>query len=115
MTHQTTVAEIIPFPVRSAVRPPFSSAADAWFWAMSCFIASRGGGVAGGAEEVMKCLDRLYRQRRIELQHVRILRIWGERRVAPNLRFQNEQADARLWREVINKLDAPLRQRGLVV
>ena len=35
-------------------------------------------------DDVVKCLDKLYRQRRIDLVHARILRRWGERQAAPN-------------------------------
>ena len=35
-------------------------------------------------DDVVKCLDTLYRRRRIDLVHARILRIWGERQCAPN-------------------------------
>jgi hypothetical protein len=35
-------------------------------------------------DDVVKCLDRLYRQRRIDLTHARILRRWGERQAEPD-------------------------------
>jgi hypothetical protein len=91
---------------------PFASAEEAWFWTMAALIARHDGarlsagrgGVLRPCEpdDVVKCLDRLYRQRRIELAHARILRVWGER------------GDVRLWREAMERLDFPLRQKGII-
>jgi hypothetical protein len=103
---------------------PFASAEEAWFWTMAALIARHDGArlsaARGGVirpcepDDVVKCLDRLYRQRRIELAHARILRLWGERGTAPNPRVPAERADLRLWREAMERLDFPLRQKGIV-
>jgi hypothetical protein len=63
---------------------------------------------------VVKCLDRLYRHRRIDLTHARILRIWGERGTAPDARYPSEKHDWRLWREALDRLEWPLRVKGIV-
>jgi len=63
---------------------------------------------------VIKCLDQLYRRRRIDLVHARILRIWGERGIAPNPALPREGSDARLWREALSRLEWPLRAKGIV-
>jgi hypothetical protein len=63
---------------------------------------------------VVKCLDRLYRQRRIDLTHARILRIWGERQCAPDPHHPRERRDWKIWREAMERLDWPLRMRGIV-
>ncbi|MBX9751349.1 MAG: hypothetical protein K5Q68_17305 [Roseococcus sp.] len=104
---------------------PFTSAEEAWFWTMAALIARRDGArVAAGKglaqrpcepDDVVKCLDRLYRQRRIDLTHARIMRIWGERGVAPCPRHAQERGDHRLWREAMNRLEWPLRVKGIVV
>jgi hypothetical protein len=104
---------------------PFASAEEAWFWTMAALTARRDGAriVAGKGlaprpcepDDVIKCLDRLYRQRRIELSHARIMRIWGERGVAPCPRHAQERGDHRLWREAMNRLEWPLRVKGIVV
>ena len=72
---------------------PFHSAEEAWFWTMAALVARREGarytanqgrvGRPCEPDDVVKCLDALYRRRRIDLMHARILRIWGERRVSP--------------------------------
>ena len=71
---------------------PFHSVEQAWFWTMAALVARREGSRNSGVrvarpcdpDDVVKCLDQLYRRRRIDLVHARILRIWGERGVAPN-------------------------------
>ena len=103
---------------------PFDTVEDAWFWTMSALTARRDGArIVSGAglvsrpcepDDVVKCLDRLYRHRRIDLHHARILRIWGERRQAPDPRQPREAADWRLWREAMSRLDWPLRVKGIV-
>ena len=65
-------------------------------------------------DDVVKCLDQLYRRRRIDLVHARILRIWGERGTAPNPAYPLERGDWRLWREAIDRLEWPLRVKGIV-
>ncbi|MCR0984766.1 hypothetical protein [Roseomonas populi] len=103
---------------------PFISAEEAWFWTMAALVARRDGAriVSGRGlvarpcepDDVVKCLDRLYRQRRIDLAHARIMRIWGERGVSPDPTAPRERGDHRLWREAMERLDWPLRMKGIV-
>ena len=103
-------------PCRTA---PFASAEAAWFWTAASLRARQEASVTPcpgpcRPEDVVKCLDTLYRQRRIELLHVRILRIWGWRGVAPNPAWAGQRCDERLWREALERLEWPLRSRGIV-
>ena len=103
---------------------PFRDAEEAWFWTMSALKARRDGArytanqgrVVRPCEpdDIVKCLDALYRRRRIGLLHARILRIWGERRVAPNPASQFERSDWKLWREAMDCMEWPLRVKGIV-
>jgi len=103
---------------------PFRSAEEAWFWTMAALIARRDGarytannGRAARPcepDDVVKCLDTLYRRRRIDLSHARIMRIWGERQAAPNPAYAGERPDWRLWREALDRLEWPLRVKGIV-
>lgn len=103
---------------------PFRSAEEAWFWTMAALVARREGArVRAGQglslrpcepDDVVKCLDRLYRQRRIDLAHARVLRVWGERGVPPCPRQPGERGDHRLWREAMQRLEFPLRVKGIV-
>jgi hypothetical protein len=101
---------------------PFSSVEEAWFWTMGALRARREGQQRGGAmkiarpcepDDVIRCLDRLYRNRRIELAHARVLRNWGERQMPPSLCRTGGQECA-LWREAMACLDPALRQKGIV-
>jgi len=67
-----------------------------------------------GPEAILKCLDTLYRRRRIELLHARILRRWGERGRPPHPGRRTERSDVRLWREAIGALEGALLQAGLI-
>ncbi|MBR0654798.1 hypothetical protein [Plastoroseomonas arctica] len=103
---------------------PFATAEEAWFWTMAALMARRDGAriVANrGAvprncepDDVVKCLDRLYRQRRIDLVHARILRLWGERGVQPSPRHLSEARDHAIWTEALSRLEWPLRVKGIV-
>lgn len=98
---------------------PFDSAEAAWFWTCTALMARRDPALRAPPgpcrpEDVVKCLDDLYRRRRVELLHARILRLWGERNMAPNPARPRERCDWRLWREALDRLEWPLRLRGIV-
>ena len=109
-------------PLRAA--QPFRNAEEAWFWTMAALVARREGARCLAhqgkvprpcePDDVVKCLDTLYRRRRIELLHARILRIWGERQVAPDPGRPNQRCDWRLWREALDRLEWLLRVKGIV-
>ena len=115
-------------PARMSVASPgtatFASADEAWLWTMSCLVARRQGARFGAdrglvrrpcdPDDVVKCLDGLYRQRRIDLLHARTLRVWGERQMAPDPTHRAERADWGIWREALDRLDWPLRAKGIV-
>jgi len=101
---------------------PFRNAEQAWFWTVRALAARRDGARSSGSrierpcdpDDVLKCLDQLYRHRRIELLHARILRIWGERQVAPDPTCPRDRSDCRLWREAMDRLEWKLRMKGIV-
>ncbi|WP_428485868.1 hypothetical protein [Rhodopila sp.] len=103
---------------------PFSSAEEAWLWTMAALIARREGAryTAGKGlvsrpcdpDDVVKCLDGLYRQRRIGLLHARVLRIWGERQITPSPNVAAERTEQKLWTEALERLEWPLRIKGIV-
>jgi hypothetical protein len=102
---------------------PFRTAEHAWFWTMAALKARRDGTGGGGMgrcrpcdpDDIVKSLDMLYRRRRIDLVHARILRIWGERQTAPNPAYASEKCDWRLWTEALERLEWSLRVKGIVV
>lgn len=101
---------------------PFRSVADAWFWTMGALRARRensGRGTGGvrrpcDPDDVVLCLDRLYQAAKIDLRHARILRIWGERQLAPDGHHHAERDEARVWDEALARLEWPLRIKGIV-
>lgn len=118
-----------PTAIRVQARPgsptqPFETAEDAWLWTMAALIARREGarytankGLVSrpcDPDDVVKCLDGLYRHRRIDLAHARILRIWGERQMAPSPAVAVERHDHRVWVEALERLEWPLRVKGIV-
>ncbi len=103
---------------------PFRSAEQAWLWTMAALAARRDGTSrsSGGSiprpcdpDDVIRCLDQLYQRRRIDLAHARVLRNWGERGTAPDMRYPAERAEARLWGEAMERLEWPLRVRGILI
>lgn len=103
---------------------PFRSAEEAWLWTMSILVARRDGvdvawrpdGPARPCDpdDVVRCLDRLYRDTSISLLHARILRLWGERQVAPRSDRPAQRADWRLWHQALGRMEWVLRASGVV-
>ncbi|MFC4169574.1 hypothetical protein [Teichococcus aestuarii] len=107
----------------SAGARPFPSVEEAWLWTMAALIARRDSAARplriaeaaarpGRPEDVLRILDRLYRQRRVTLAHLVVLRRQGERQAVPTPR--RADGEARLWREAMAALAGPLRRIGLV-
>jgi hypothetical protein len=61
----------------------------------------------------VRCLDSLYRQRRIDLSHARVLRVWWERQVRPD-RCRAWGGECQLWQEAMTRLEPVLRRKGIV-
>jgi hypothetical protein len=103
---------------------PFDSAESAWLWTMAALIARREGARYSAnkglvtrpcdPDDVVKCLDSLYRRRRIDLTHARVLRTWGERQIAPSAGIAVERIDHFVWTEALERLEWPLRVKGIV-
>lgn len=112
-------------PIRcSQLTQPFESAERAWLWTMAALIARREGArytankgnVARPCDpdDVVRCLDGLYRQGRITLAHARVLRLWGERQMAPSSAVAAERHDREIWLKAVERLAWPLRVKGIV-
>lgn len=99
---------------------PFTSAQAAWFWTTAALAARHDPRIAPPPpaicqpEEVLRCVDDLYRARGIELLHARILRLYGQRQRAPHPQRPQEACDRRLWNEAMAGLEGPLRKAGIV-
>ncbi len=118
MRHQSSPA------VHDAQGVPFASAAEAWFWAALGLIARRDGAalraglglVARPCEplDVLRSIDRLYRNRVIDRDHLAVLADFGERSYPPDGSWPREARAARLWEEAMAKLEPALRRKGIV-
>ena len=103
---------------------PFPSVRDAWFWTMQELTRRQGGRRREpmredqrrpcSPDDVMKVLDRLYRERKIGLHHARVLRAYGESQVEPDAKHATERGDALIWAEAMQRMEWPLRVKGIV-
>ena len=106
----------------AALGEPFASAAEAWFWTMEALRARHIGSQWRAAtrerpcspDDVLKALDRLYRQRAIDLADAELLRRYGERGYAPSPPVAAERADRLVWDRIMGRLEAALQARGIV-
>jgi len=92
----------------------FESAEEAWFWFMQANDARQSGARISAnlglykrpcePSDILKILERLRRHRRLDMNHFRILRHYGERMIAPDNIRPREIMAARLWGEAMEIL-----------
>lgn len=101
---------------------PFASAEDAWLWTMAALMARRdgagpvrdAGAVARPCEpaDVLACLERLRRARRIDRDDIHTLQFWGRRGTPPG---PNDPPSAvRVWHELMRVLHSEFHRSGVV-
>ena len=103
---------------------PFATAECAWFWTMAALTARRDGArnLAGMArtlrpcepDDVLRVLNRLYYQRRIDLIHARVLRHWGDIGWPPDPTALSEMRDHAIWVDALDRMHLPLKVKGIV-
>ena len=96
----------------------FPNSEAAWLWTCAV-LRAREDGRAGppgpcGTEQVLRGLDRLYRNRRLDLLHVRVLRRWGWRGHGPNPARAADGFDHVVWTEALARLDWVWQQAGVI-
>lgn len=104
---------------------PFGSAEEAWFWFIDTHQALLDGVQlrAGNALyprpcepiDILQTVDRLYRKRRLIIDHVLVLRHYGKRRLAPDPWRHKEARAATLWQEALDRLEDILIAKKIVV
>lgn len=119
---RSPAAALAPVGIENA--QPFRSAEDAWFWFIEAWTARREGAriVAGAGLvprpcepiDVLRVLERLYRQRRLLRDHVAVLGHYGRRLMPPDPRRPAEHRAHRIWREALDRLGTALRAKGIV-
>ncbi len=102
---------------------PFRDAEEAWFWFIAAQEARQDGArcVAGQSLyprpcepiDILKILDRLYRQRRLVRDHLLVLRHYGRRHLAPDNRRAKEARAVQLWHEAMERISAVLETKGI--
>ncbi len=113
-----------PKPVSSVETMAFSSAEEAWFWFIQAQAARNDGArfsvgmglVARPCEpiDILKVVDRLYRQRRLVMDHLLILRHYGRRLMPPDARRVKEVKAHGLWVEALERMTPILERKGIV-
>ena len=64
--------------------------------------------------DMMREVDRLYRQRKLIRDHLHVLIHYGRRLMAPDPERRLEIRASSLWREALAFLDPVLREKGIV-
>ena len=106
--------------------PPtlFTSAEEAWFWFMQNQMARADGArVAAGLSlvprpcepvDVYKIMERLYRSRRLLMDHILVLRHYGRRLMSPDIRYPKEIRAHQLWTEALTRMEDVMVTKGIV-
>lgn len=113
-----------PKPVSAVETQAFSTAEEAWFWFIQAQAARNEGArfsagqglVARPCEpiDILKVVDRLYRQRRLVMDHLLVLRHYGRRLMAPDVRRIKEVKAHALWVEALERMTPALERKGIV-
>lgn len=103
---------------------PFESAEEAWFWFIQAMQARADGArftVGAGLFprpceplDILKVVDRLYRSRRITMDHALVLRHYGRRMMPPDRDRAKERRAYKLWHEALGWLEMALVGKGIV-
>lgn len=103
---------------------PFDNMEEAWFWFIHAQEARNDGaqcrsglGLAARPCEpadILQCLDRLYRNRRLSMDHLLVLRHYGKRQMRPEAARAREARAAALWQEALERIEPVLVRKGIV-
>ena len=103
----------------------FATAEEAWFWFIQAQAARNDGARFGQGRglvvrpceplDILRCVDRLYRQRRLVMEHLLVLRHYGRRLMAPDARRVKEIRAWELWCEALQRIEPVLVRKGIVV
>lgn len=104
---------------------PFDTAEQAWFWFARC-QKLRNEGIRSGdrlqpvsrpcePDDLYRTAIALYRQRRLNDQHIKVMSHYGFRECPPDPRQRSEEQAARLWADAMDRLHSPLLGKGIVL
>lgn len=103
---------------------PFDNAEEAWFWFILAQEArNEGARITAGAGlvprpcepiDILQCLDRLHRNRRLLMDHLLVLRHYGKRQMPPDPTRVKEVRAFALWKEALERIEPVLVRKGIV-
>lgn len=110
--------------IRDTQTIPFDTVEEVWFW----FIAAQqartdGARITAGQGlierpcepvDILKILDRLYRQRTLTMEHFMVLRFYGRRKMAPDPRRIREARSSKIWRYAMDTLESVFEDKGIL-
>ncbi|MQP64486.1 hypothetical protein GE253_03920 [Niveispirillum sp. SYP-B3756] len=104
---------------------PFTDVTEVWFWTMQAHKALlEGARVRAGQAllprpcepgDILKVVERLYRQGRLRHEHVQVLARYGRQMLAPERDRAQETADWLLWQEALGRMEPILRDKGIIL
>ena len=101
----------------------FGTVDEAWFWTAEALLGRHTGAEKRAAavarrpcdpDDIVKAIDRLYRKRRLLMDHLTVLTKWGQQGRRPSQDHPSEARDWVLWREALDRLAPELQRRGIV-
>ncbi len=103
---------------------PFEDVQQAWFWFINANQAKNDGAqiIAGEGlvqrpcepNDILNILNRLYRNRRLLIDHLRVLRFYGVRMMPPDPYRPKEITASKLWDEAMDMLEEIFISKGIV-
>ncbi len=103
---------------------PFDNVEEAWFWFIAAQQARNDGArfVAGNGSiirpcepvDILKILDSLYRNRRLQRDHLLVLRHYGRRNMPPDSRRVKETRAFYIWEEAMERLHPIMVRKGII-
>lgn len=102
----------------------FNDAEEAVFWFISANEAKAEGArvVANNGKyrrpcepvDILKVMDRLYRNRKLTREHLLVIRHYGVRRLPPDPTRPREHRAHQLWTEAMDRIQGALEVKGVV-
>jgi hypothetical protein len=103
---------------------PFQSAEEAFFNMVSCQKYAAAGARLktgegkfrrpGSAIDTRLVIERLYRERKLSLDHINVLRWYGKREMRPDERREKEARAAMLWDDAMALIGLELLKKGML-
>lgn len=103
---------------------PFDNVEDAWLWFILAQEARNDGARFSAGlglmmrpcepADILNAVDRLYRNRRLVMDHILVLRHYGKRQLPPDPRRIKEVRAFALWKEALERIEPVLVRKGIV-